>query len=93
MKTLRQAIVSLLEAEEASARELAQRLGVKEKEVYGHLVHIQRSLEAHGKRIAIRPSRCLKCGYEFKDRIRFTRPGRCPRCKGTHLNAPLFRVN
>jgi hypothetical protein len=28
----------------------------------------------------------------FKDRTRFTKPGRCPRCKGGHLEQPRYEI-
>lgn len=92
MKTIRQEMIVLLEAGELSARDLSRCLGIREKEVYTHLGHIARSIEAQGKRVVIRPSRCLSCGYVFSDRRRFTRPGRCPRCRDTRLETPLFRI-
>ena len=74
------------------ARELSREVGIKEKEVYEHLTHIARSLAAKRSKLTIRPSECLQCGYVFKDRRRFTRPGRCPRCKSSHLQNPLFSI-
>jgi len=85
-------MIALLEAGELSARDLSRYLGIREKEVYAHLGHIARSIEAQGKKVVIRPSRCHNCGYIFSDRRRFTRPGRCPRCKDTRLETPLFRI-
>ena len=78
--------------EEMDARELSRELGIKEKEVCEHLIHISRSLDAQGRRINIRPGECLKCGYVFKDRKRFTRPGRCPKCRKSHLTSPSFKI-
>jgi hypothetical protein len=92
MPTLRQQIIALLTDGELDARELSREVGIKEKEVYEHLTHISRSLEAKGRKLYIRPSECLKCGYVFKDRKRFTRPGRCPRCKKSHLQSPGFHI-
>ncbi|MFZ0134538.1 MAG: transcriptional regulator [Desulfobacterales bacterium] len=92
MKTIRQEMIALLEAGELSARDLSRCLGIREKEVYAHLGHIARSIGAQGKKVVIRPSRCLNCGFVFHDRRRFTRPGRCPRCKDTRLETPLFRI-
>ena len=92
MKTIRQEIIELLNAGEMDARELSREVGIKEKEVYGHLSHIARSLSARGSKLAIKASECLKCGYVFKDRRRFTRPGRCPRCRHTHLTSPVYRI-
>jgi len=92
MPTIRQQIIELLTDAEMDARDLSREVKIKEKEVYGHLAHIARSLAAKGRRLAIRPSECLKCGYVFKDRKRFTPPGRCPRCKQSHLVNPSFKI-
>ena len=85
-------MINLLSEGEMTAIELSQELRIREKEVYEHLPHIARSLAAQGKRLVIRPSRCLKCAYVFEDRERFTRPGRCPRCRATHLMVPAYEI-
>jgi len=92
MKTIRQQIINLLSEMEMNAIELSQDLGIREKEVYEHLPHIARSVVSQGKELVILPSSCLKCGYVFEDRKRFTRPGRCPQCKETHIQRPGYRV-
>ncbi len=92
MKTIRQQIIELLIHGEMDARDLSREVGIKEKEVYEHLSHIARSLSRRGSQLTIRPSECLKCGYVFKDRKRFTRPGRCPRCRETRLTTPFYRI-
>ncbi len=93
MGTIRQQIIELLADEEMDARELSREVGIKEKEVYEHLAHIARSLAAKESKLAIRPSECLNCGYVFKDRRRFTRPGRCPRCRESHLTSPVYHIS
>jgi predicted Zn-ribbon and HTH transcriptional regulator len=92
MPTVRQHIIELLTNEEMDARQLSQIVGVKEKEVIGHLAHIARSLAVKSKKLTIRPAECLLCGYVFEKRQRFTRPGRCPRCKKSHLQHPVFYI-
>lgn len=92
MPTTRQQIISLLSRNEMDARTLSREVRIREKEVYEHLSHINRSLAAKGKTLSIRPSECLQCGYVFKDRKRFTRPGRCPRCKSSRLQNPVFSI-
>jgi transcriptional regulator len=89
---MRQQIIALLTEGEMDARELSRGVGIKEKEVYEHLAHIARSLAAQGSKLTIRASECLHCGYVFKDRRRFTRPGRCPRCRQSHLTSPLYHI-
>ena len=92
MPTLRQKIISLLLENELSAREISGEVGIAEKEVSEHLVHIARSVSSQGKKVLITPAQCLACGYEFEDRKRFTRPGRCPKCKKSHLLSPRFCI-
>ncbi|MGD2268958.1 MAG: transcriptional regulator [Desulfobacterales bacterium] len=92
-KTIRQQIIALLSGTEMSARNLSQSLGIEEREIYDHLNHVQRSAVALGMRLEIRPSECLKCGFVFRDRARLTPPGRCPRCKGTYLQKPAFKLD
>lgn len=90
MKTVRQKIIELLSEGEMDALELSREVSIREKEVYDHLAHIARSLAAKGNKLEIHPARCLSCGYVFKHRQRFTRPGRCPHCKNSHLQSPSF---
>jgi transcriptional regulator len=92
MKTIRQQIIDLLSEVEMNAIELSQDLGIREKEVYEQLPHIARSVASQGKKLVVEPSRCLKCGYVFEDRKRYTRPGRCPQCRETHIQKPTFKI-
>lgn len=85
-------MVTLLFQEVCSARDLSQMLGIEEKEVYSHLSHIQRSVASQRQRLVVIPSRCLVCGYVFDKRKRFTRPGRCPRCKAERIQEPRYQV-
>ena len=92
MPTIRQKIISLLNEEEMSALEISGEVGISEKEVSEHLVHIARSVASQDKKVTIIPANCLSCGYVFEDRQRFTRPGRCPQCKKSHIQSPRFRI-
>jgi len=92
MQTIRQRIIELLTEGELDARQLSREVSIREKEVCDHLAHIARSLGAKGEKLDIRPAQCLSCGYVFKDRQRFTRPGRCPQCKKSHLQPPSFYI-
>jgi predicted Zn-ribbon and HTH transcriptional regulator len=62
MKTLRKQMMMLLGDNEMSAREISSAVGIGEKEVYGHLSHIARSIKSHGKKLAITPAQCMGCG-------------------------------
>jgi transcriptional regulator len=90
--TIRQDLISLLSGREMDARELSQELGLKEKEIYEHLVHVERTVAASRGRFVITPSQCLLCGYVFEDRRRLTRPSRCPQCRRSKLQSPSFRI-
>ena len=91
-QTTRQQIIAILTQQETGARELSKMIGASEKDVYAHLEHIARSVLSQHKKFRIRPSRCRSCGYEFEHRRRLNRPGRCPNCKRSHLEEPLFRI-
>ncbi|MFC1886572.1 transcriptional regulator [Thermodesulfobacteriota bacterium] len=92
LKTIRQQIIDCLVLKDMSANELSRAVGAREKDVVVHLSHIEKSMAAKGKTLVIRPFECLSCGYEFKERKRYSRPGRCPKCKGTHVENPIFRI-
>jgi len=93
VQTIRQQIIELLIAAEMSAKEISQTVGIREKEVYEHLLHVARSVNTQKKKLVINPSSCLGCGYVFKNRKRYTPPGRCPHCKGEHIQNPTYRIN
>ena len=92
MKTLRKQMTMLLKDNEMSAREISSAVGIGEKEVYAHLSHIARSIKSQGKKLVINPAECMRCGYVFEKRTRFTSPGRCPICKSEYIKQPLYKI-
>lgn len=82
----------MLTERDYTAKEISQALGLKEKEVFEHLEHVDKSL---GRDVTIihRPAQCLRCDFEFKKRKRFTTPGRCPVCKSEHIADPVYMVS
>lgn len=92
-QTARDMILQALGADPVSARELSQMIGLSEREVTGHLRHLQKSLKHAAQRLQVTPPRCLDCGFVFHKRERLTRPGRCPVCRSTHLSEPLFSLD
>ena len=88
--TLRHEIVSLLDGDELSAREISAAIGIAEKEVYGHLEHIQ--LHKRDLHLLITPAVCRKCGFVFRKRERLKKPGKCPVCRGELISEPLFSI-
>jgi predicted Zn-ribbon and HTH transcriptional regulator len=89
--TIRQQIAELLKGAEYTAREISKILRVREREVYDHLPHVEKSL---GPRVSIvsQPARCLNCGFVFKKRTRLTTPGRCPVCRSEHISDPVYKL-
>lgn len=85
-------ILSLLNDHDRTAREISQAVGIREREVYEHLQHIALSASAQKRKLVVLPFSCMSCGYVFEQRRRFTRPSRCPRCKKTHLETPVYRL-
>ncbi len=90
--TIRRYIISLLEGETLSAKDISVSLRVSEKDVYDHLEHIRRTLHKSGQRLLIFPAQCEKCGFEFKKRTRLTKPGKCPICHGSLIKPPLYSI-
>ncbi len=90
--TKRQALLRLLREQRWTSRELADALDIPEREVEAHLPHIVRSLARTSDVFLIEPSSCGSCGFEFQTRTRFTRPGRCPRCRGEDISPPRFEI-
>ena len=93
MSTIRQQIIRLLEEAARSPREISQALRIPEKEVAEHLSHIARSVSAQKRKLVTTPARCLECGWVFKNRKRFNRPGRCPHCKSEQIRNPEYQIN
>jgi len=91
--TIRQEIISLLEERPfLTAKDLSAEIRIPEKEVYGHLEHIQKSLGKTGQHLIIKPAECLKCDFVFAKRGRLKTPGRCPVCHIEHIQEAFFSI-
>lgn len=91
-QTLRHQIIELLSSDDLTIRDLSQALGIPEKEVVGHLSHIERTLRNLGKKLTETPYQCLSCGFVFDKRTRFSKPGRCPNCRNSHIKTASFNI-
>jgi hypothetical protein len=91
-ETPRAAIREALSGRPLTVREISARVGLREKEVLGHLEHLERSVRREGARLTIAPAKCLACGFEFRQRARFTTPGSCPECRSERITAPAFQI-
>ncbi|KPK28108.1 MAG: hypothetical protein AMJ61_03595 [Desulfobacterales bacterium SG8_35_2] len=91
-QTIRQQIIDLLSTDELTLRDLSQAVSISEKEVVFHLSHIDRSVRNQGKKLVETPYKCLSCGFVFDKRSRFSKPGRCPRCRNSHMQRARYHI-
>lgn len=91
--TVRAALLVQLRGGPITALELSARVGIPERDVAGHLEHLARSLRKADERLQTEPATCLGCGFVFRKRERLTRPGACPTCRGTRIEAPRFWID
>jgi len=91
-RTIRESLARVLREGPATARDLSQAVGIRERDVAPHLEHLRRSLRARGERLALSPPECFDCGFAFARRERLTRPGRCPECGGRRIGLPRFAI-
>lgn len=91
-ETIRQEIISVLERHTLSARDISSEVRVSEKEVYEHLVHIQKTISKGDRTLIITPAECRKCGFVFRKRERLNKPGKCPVCHGEAMKESLFSI-
>ena len=86
-ETIRQELLRLLEGRELPAGVLSKEVRKSEKEIYEYLEQIGRTAA-----LIIIPAECRDCGFVFAKRKRPKKPGKCPICKGTHIDQPLFSI-
>jgi len=91
-QTIRQEIIDVLENNPLTVREISQSIGIMEKDVYHHLSFIEKSIKHHNKKIDIEPHCCMNCGFQFKNRKTFKRPGKCPECRNGSIASAVFQI-
>ncbi len=92
-QTPRRRMIALLTGTLLSSHQLAQLLGMPERQVEDHLTHIVKTLAHDSSRtFLLEPSECQDCTYAFRDRTRLTRPSRCPRCRSEAITSPRFGI-
>lgn len=82
----------LLQEDAWTSLELSQELHIPEREVFSHLAHVKKSLKGKSQSMQVEPYHCLKCDYSFTKRERLDRPGRCPKCRHSHISLALFSI-
>ena len=93
-RTPRQRIIDLITDTRLSSHQLAQMLGIPERQVEEHLVHVVKTVARDpSRRFILEPSVCPDCGFLFRDRTKLTRPSRCPKCRGEGITAPRYGID
>jgi predicted Zn-ribbon and HTH transcriptional regulator len=90
--TVRERIADSLRGGQLTAREISTRASVPERDVAEHLRHLEHSLTHAGERLLASAPHCIKCGFEFRERERHSRPSRCPECKSERISPPSFSI-
>ncbi len=91
--TVRQRIVELITETLRSSQQLSELIGVPERHIEDHLIHIQRSVTRDRNRtFVLESSECQDCGFVFRERARLTTPGRCPQCRSEGISPPRFGI-
>jgi transcriptional regulator len=93
-QTPRQRIIGLITGTRLSSYQLAQMLGVPERQVEDHLTHVVKTIARDKtKRFILEPARCQDCGFVFRDRRRLTSPSRCPHCRSETIATPRYGID
>ena len=91
MPTHRQNIIELISQGSLTLQELSSEIHLSMKEVLTHLAHVRKSVRPPDKFI-LEPAECLNCGFVFKERRKLHSPGRCPKCRKSHVREPAYRI-
>ena len=87
-ETIRKEIIGLLKIDSLPIGALSREIRQSEKEIFEHLKQIQKSMN-----LRMTPAECGSCGYVFEKRERLKKPGKCPKCRSTFIEEPLFSID
>jgi predicted Zn-ribbon and HTH transcriptional regulator len=92
MPTKRQEIIELLSVRTCTIQEISSKLHLSMREALDHMEHARKSVRAPQQRFIIIPAECLGCGFIFRERSKIHSPGKCPRCRSTHIQEPSYCI-
>ncbi len=93
-RTPRQRIIDLIRGTRLSSYQLAQMLGIPERQVEEHLTHVVKTIARDKtRRFILDPARCQDCDFAFRDRSRLTPPSRCTQCRSEAIAAPRYGID
>ena len=87
----RRDLIPLLLDRPMSLTQIAREVGESPKDVSEALAHLAKSVRHTEHELVIEPAECRRCGFEFRP-DKFSRPSKCPQCKGTWIAEPFFSV-
>ncbi len=87
----RRDLVPLLLDKKISLSEIARTVREKPKDVIEALTHLAKSSRHGDYELVMDPAECRKCGFEFGT-DKFSKPGKCPKCRSTWIFEPLIGV-
>lgn len=87
----RRDLIPLLLDKKLSVSEIARAVHEEPKEVIDALTHLAKSSKHGDYELVMDPAECRKCGFEFNTE-KFSRPGKCPKCRSTWIYEPLIGV-
>jgi predicted Zn-ribbon and HTH transcriptional regulator len=93
-RTPRQRIIDVITGTRLSSYQLAQMVGIPERQVEEHLTHVVKTIARDkARRFILDPARCQHCDFVFRDRRRLTSPSRCPHCRSEAIAAPRYGID
>ena len=93
-QTPRQRIMDLLTTmPPLTSRQIAEIVGISERQVEEHLGHIVKSVARDRSLYFVLESpACRDCDFIFRERRRLTRPSRCPKCHSEAISEPCYSI-
>ena len=85
--TVLQALRALLAQDVVTLATLSRDLGLPEKQVTSYLAELNKLGQ-----LIIYPAECGKCGFRFTGRKKVHKPSKCPKCKGTYIAEPEYKL-
>lgn len=92
IQTVRQEMIDRLIEGPVTIRDLSQSIGIMEKDVGHHLESVEKSIKHQNMKLIIEPYYCMSCGFEFHQRKKIKKPGKCPECRKTRIAQAVFQI-
>lgn len=87
----RKDLIDILLNHPQSVHDLSATMEEPIKDMVLDLRHLQKSLRHSPFELEITPAKCKHCGFGFR-RDHISKPGKCPKCRGTWIDPPLVGI-